>query len=112
MPKKKPYYPNNWKAYKDAHHSFFLPMDYEDFMDWKIGGYEIPSSVVCMIRETDVKTRKVKEYIYSSERAAKNKARSIMKKGESEFIVCTPNEIHHMEPQWSDSYDEYDDPLA
>ena len=90
MPKKKPYYPNNWKAYKDAHHSFFLPMDYEDFMDWKIGGYEMPAS---------------------SERAAKNRARSIMRKGESEFIVCTPNEIHHMEPHWRDSYDEFEDPL-
>lgn len=114
MPKKKPYYPNNWKAYKDAPDQFFLPLSFDEFMDWKMGGWEMPSSVVCMIRETNVKTGKVKEYVYSTERAAKNRARSIMKKGESEFIVCTPNEIHHMEPHWSDDFNEYDydDPIA
>ena len=48
MPKKKPYYPNNWKAYKDAHESFFLPMDYDEFMDWKIAGWEMTTSVICI----------------------------------------------------------------
>jgi hypothetical protein len=63
-----------------------------------------------MIRETNRRTGKVKEYIYSSETAAKNRARRIMDKGESEFIVCTPNEIHYMEPELN--YDEFEDPLA
>ena len=112
MTYKKKYFPNNWKAYKEAHHSFFLPIPYDEFMDWKIGGYEIPSSVVCMIRETNQVTGKVKEYIYSSESAAKKRARRIMEKGESEFVVCTSNEIHAMYPQYIDDYDEFDDPLA
>ena len=31
--------------------------------------------------------------------------------GESEFIVCTPNEIHLMKPEEL-NYDEFEDPLA
>jgi len=110
MTSKKKYFPNNWRAYKEAHHSFFIPIPYDEFMDWKIAGWEMPSSVSCMIRETNRRTGKVKEYIYSSETAAKNRARRIMDKGESEFIVCTPNEIHYMEPELN--YDEFEDPLA
>ena len=110
MTSKKKYFPNNWKAYKDAHHTFFLPIPYDEFMDWKIAGWEMPSSVSCMIRETNRRTGKVKEYIYSSETAAKNRARRIMDKGESEFIVCTPDQIHYMEPELN--YDEFEDPLA
>ena len=110
MPKKKPYHPNNWKAYKDAPDKFFIPLAFDDFMDWKMGGWEIPASVVCMIRERNRKTGKVKEYIYSRESSAKKKARDIMDKGESEFIVCTHDEVHHMYPE--KNYDEFEDPLA
>jgi len=107
---KKKYFPNNWKAFKEAPDPFFMPIAFDEFMDWKIHGYEIPSSVVCMIRETNRRTGKVKEYVYQREHAAKNKAREIMDIGESEFIVCTPNEIHYMEPELN--YDEFEDPLA
>ena len=111
MPKKKPYFPNNWKAYKDADSKFFMPMDYEDFMDWKTHGWELPSSVVCMIRETNRTTGKVKEYVYQKELAAKNKARQIMDIGESDFIVCTSDEIHTVSLNEED-YNEFDDPIA
>ena len=110
MPKKKPYYPNNWKEYKDAHDSFFIPITFEEFMDWKIAGWEMQPGISCMIRETNKRTGKVKEYVYEREHAAKNKARQIMDAGESEFIVCTPSQIHFMEPE--PNYDPFEDPLA
>ena len=110
MPKKKPYYPNNWKEYKDAHDSFFMPITFEEFMDWKIAGWEMQPGIKCMIRETNKRTGKVKEYVYEREHAAKAKARQIMDVGESEFIVCTPSQIHFMEPELN--YDEFEDPLA
>ena len=110
MPKKKPYYPNNWKEYKDAHESFFIPISYDEFMDWKIAGWEMQPGISCMIRETNKRTGKVKEYVYEREHAAKNKARQIMDVGESEFIVCTPHQIHFMEPELN--YDPFEDPLA
>ena len=98
MSKKKKYFPNNWKKLKDVPASFFEPIAYDEFMDWKIGGYEIPSSVKCIIRETNLSTGKVKEYTYSRFGDAQNKIDDIIKKGESEFVVCDEEEIHYLYP--------------
>ena len=108
MTKKKPYYPNNWRAIKEAPAELFDSIPFDEFMDWRVGGYEIPSSVACIIRETDYETGKVKEHTYQLENAARNKARKIMDKG-NEFIVCTSEAVHQLKPQ---EVPEYDDPLA
>tara|TARA_R100000152_G_C6632331_1_gene79529 strand:+ start:55 stop:399 length:345 start_codon:yes stop_codon:yes gene_type:complete len=110
--KKKPYYPNNWKAFKDAPSNFFYPIPFDEFMDWKIGGYEIPSSIACIIREHNLKTGKVSEYVYQRPWAAKNKCIEIMDIGESEFIVCDENQIHHMTPKIIDNYEDNYDPFS
>ena len=57
---KKKYYPNNWRAYKEAPDDAFLPHTFDELMDWKVAGWELPSSVCCIIRETDPITKKVK----------------------------------------------------
>ena len=60
--KKKPYYPNNWQAYKDAPDDVWKdPPRFDELMDWKVGGWELPSSVYCILRTMDVNTKKVKE---------------------------------------------------
>ena len=110
MPKKKSYYPNNWKEYKDAPDKFFLSLPLDEFMDWKIAGWELPSSVACIIRERNQITGKVKEYTYSRVGDAKNKCRAIMDIGESEFTVCTREAVHFMQPELN--YDPFEDPLA
>ncbi len=108
MPKKKPYYPNNWAAFKATPSSYFEPISFNEFMDWKIAGWEIPSSVSCIIRENNKVTGKVKEYIYSRVSDAKRRCRKIMDVGESEFIVCTSDAVHVMYPEL---VEDYDDPL-
>ena len=109
---KKKYFPNNWKNIKDAPEQFFLPLEYDEFMDWKINGWEIPSSVACIIREQDIKTGKVTEHVYSRLSNANKRANKIMKEGKSEFLVCTHDDIGHIYPKdlkKKDSiYDNYD----
>ena len=109
---KKKYYPNNWRAIKDAPDQFFLPLEYDEFMDWKINGWEIPSSVACIIREQDLKTGKVTEHVYSRLNNANKRANKIMKEGKAEFLVCTHDDIGHIYPKdlkKKDSiYDNYD----
>ena len=78
-------------------------------MDWKVFGYEIPSSINCIIREKRVDTGEVTEYVYHTAGHAKRKARQIMDEGVSEFIVCTSDEVHHLYPHYEEYYD---DPLA
>ena len=99
MPKKKPYYPNNWKAIKDAPHQFFVPIPYDEFMDWKMMGWEIPSSVSAIIREQDIESGKVKEYVYTTIAGANKRALKIMKNSKAEFTVCTHDDLAHMYPE-------------
>jgi hypothetical protein len=105
---KKKYYHNNWAAYKEAPSEFFESIPYDEFMDWKCMGWELPASVACMIRETDLKTGKVKEWIYSKDSAAKKRVRKIMDAGNA-FTICGHDSVHHMYPE---KESEYDDPLA
>ena len=96
--KKKPYYPNNWKLYKDSDDSMFIPHEFNEFMDWKLGGWELPSSVCCIIRETDTETKKVKEHVYSKRKYAVKKIHSLMDEGK-EFTICDEVQIHQMYPE-------------
>ena len=97
MSKKKPYFHNNWQEYKDADDSFFLAHEFDEFMSWKVGGWELPSSVCCIIRESDPKTKKVKEHVYSKQSYAIKKIHSLMDEGK-EFTICDEVQIHQMYP--------------
>ena len=70
MKNKKPYFPNNWRAYKESPDDFFIPLTYKDFFNWKVMGWVLPSSVACVIREE--KDGKISEKIYSQSHAANN----------------------------------------
>ena len=106
--KKKPYFHNNVEAIREAPAEYFIPIPFDEFMDWKICGYEIPSSVNCIIRERSLKTGKVKEYVYQRPMAARKKLEKRMESGEYEFTVCNEEAIHLLTPRPED----YDDPLA
>tara|TARA_Y100001973_G_C5159246_1_gene312590 strand:+ start:582 stop:908 length:327 start_codon:yes stop_codon:yes gene_type:complete len=105
---KKPYFPNNWKQIKNAPSSMFESISYDEFMEWKVAGWELPGSVSCIIRDENFKTGKIKEYIYQSDTAANNKISSLMKQGESLIAVCCVDTIHHMTPKEEED-DEFED---
>jgi len=110
MPKKKkPYFHNSVEAIRQAPSEYFEEIEYEDFMDWKIAGWEIPASVDCIIRERNLVTNKIKEYVYQRSGAAHNKLRERMALGDREFTVCRADAIHLLRPNTEDPYD---DPLA
>ena len=50
---KKKYFHNNWRAIKDTPDKFFASMPYEQFEDWKIYGYMLPSSCFALVRTKD-----------------------------------------------------------
>jgi len=82
---KKPYFPNNWKQWKEVPDEFLYAPTFEEFADWKLSGWELPSSICCMIRETTSKG-KIKH-------AAENKISKLMKTG-NEFVICTEDQLH------------------
>ena len=98
MAKRKDYYPNNWQEYKDADDSDFIPHTFEELMSWKVGSWELPSSVCCVIRITDVNTKKVKEHVYSKRSAAQAKVDQLISTPDIEFTVADHEAIHHLTP--------------
>ena len=86
----------------------FDSIEYDEFMDWKIGGWELPSTCNYIIRERNLNTGKIKEYVYQKPSAAKKKLEERMKSGDCEFVVADHDNVHILTPKWED----YDDPLA
>ena len=106
--KKPKYFPNNWKEFSDAPSELFESIEFDEFMDWKIGGYEIPSSVAAIVRERDLNTGKVKEYVYKYKHAAKAKTKKLMDIGDKEITICQRDTVHFIYPKEND-YDIFDD---
>ena len=107
--KRKKYFPNNWKAIKDTPEDFFLPPDgvqlsYEEFMDWKIGGYQIEPSIVALIRTKNLDTGKIKEYAYKYRHAARKKCRKLMIEGKTEITVVQKDTVHFIDPKQHDIF--------
>ena len=98
MSGKKPYLPNNWKLYKNAPDGVFEPHTFVEVMEWKVAGWELPSDVSCLIRTTNLKTKKIKEHLYKRRYAAENKIRDLIARDTHEFVVCTHESIHHVHP--------------
>ena len=96
--KRKKYFPNNWEEYKNADDSDFIPHTYEEIMSWKLAGWELPNYVCCIIRVTDVKTRKVKEHVYQKHSAAQKKVNQLIDTPGIEFTVVDHDSIHHLFP--------------
>ena len=100
--KKTKYFPNNWDAFHSMEDDFFDEIPFDVFMDWKIGGYEIPSSIAAIVRAKNIKTGKVKEYVYQRTHAAKDKCRKLMDTGNMEITVAEQNTIHFLYPKDKD----------
>jgi len=85
----KKYFPNNWQEYKDEPDDSFQPHTFEELMDWKVGGWEIPSSIYCIIRCMNKKTKKVKEFVYQSQGQAIRKMDVLASDPDHEVTLCT-----------------------
>ena len=87
------YFPNNWEAINEAPAEFFEPCEVEDFFIWKLNGWEIPSSVLCVMRAEHKDTGKIKEHVYKSPKRAVNRLTKYMETGVWEVTVCNHESI-------------------
>ena len=94
----KKYFPNKWAAYKKVPSEKFGTISFGKFMAYRVGGYEIPEDVSCIIRQEDVLTGKIKEYVYKTDLGAKKRINKIM----DEFLeptnitICDAHRIHYL----------------
>jgi|TARA_B100000073_G_scaffold334724_1_gene327569 HD-like signal output (HDOD) protein len=96
--KKRNYFPNNWQEYYEADPEMFLTHTFEEIVEWKLRGWELPSSITCIIRTTDLATKKVKEHVYRRKYAADNKIVQLLNNKTHEFTVVTHDAQHFFGP--------------
>ena len=74
---KKKRFTNNWKEYRDTPVEMFPEVHFDEFMEWRVLGWEILPTHCCVIRaRTDA--GKVKEYSYKRWAAAEKKINKLM----------------------------------
>ena len=95
-PKKpKTYFPNNWRAIKEAPCEIFdeMALEFDVFMEWRGDGWELPPGICCVIREQNSKTFKVKEHVYKRPHAARSKLKKLLTKDNTVTTFCTPDAV-------------------
>ena len=97
-PMTKKYFPNNYDRIAKAPAHWFMSIEYDDFMDWKMNGWDLPESHDCIIRTINCKTGKIKEFVYQQHKSAKKKVAKLIMEQEEEFVIATHDHIQHMKP--------------
>jgi len=87
------YYPNNFDAIADAPDELFEPCTFEEFMDWRLSMWQIPSSISCIIRAECMETGKIKEHVYMKPHAAKKRLIKYMAEGNYKVTVADHDHI-------------------
>ena len=87
----KRYFPHKWELIKSCPAVAFPSIEFDHFMEWKVGGWELPDEISCMIRTDDVKTGKVKEFTYKSTRTAQPQVDELFSIGGHDITIRT----HH-----------------
>ena len=102
------YYPNNWQAIKDAPEEYFEPCTYEDFFVWKLNGWDLPSSVTCIMRAENKDTGEITEHIYKHSKSASKRLINYMQDGMHDVVVCTHESIHLIKLEDQDDESNHD----
>ena len=97
-PMTKKYFPNNYDRIAKAPAHWFMSIEYDDFMDWKMNGWDLPESHDCIIRTINCKTGKIKEFVYQQHKSARKKVAKLISDQEEEFIIATHDHIQHLNP--------------
>ena len=95
---KRKLFANNWKEYRDTPCELFPEVPFDEYMDWRVHGWEILPSHCCLIR-TRTKTGKVKEYSYKRWSAAEKRINRLMDDPEMLEITIADNEEVQLIPR-------------
>ena len=90
---KKKLFANNWKVYRDTPHEAFPEVPFDEFMEWRILGWEILPTHCCIIRAS-THTGKVKEYSYKRWSAAEKKINKLLDDPDMcELVIANNDEV-------------------
>ena len=93
---KKKLFANNWKEYRDTHWEMFPDVGYEEYMEWRVHGWEILPTHCCIIR-TRTLSGKVKEYSYKRWTAAERRITKLIDDPDMiEIVIADEDEVKLM----------------
>lgn len=81
--------------YKLAPDEAFPTPTFQEVMD-KFLDWDLPESVCCIIRVTNTKNRKVKEYVYQKQHAADNRIKTLLDASGIELLVMEHSDVHYI----------------
>jgi len=96
--KRNKYFPNNVRAIQDAPDNIFIPVPFDEFIKWKIHGYELPESVFCVMRIKDADTGKIEERYYNTAYHANKRLCKCIKEGKETTMVSMDG-VYHLKPE-------------
>ena len=96
MAKSKKEFPNQWKKIARVPSEYFKDIDFEEFMDWRVGGWEIDDDYVAIIRVQNRITGKVHEHVYKRADAMVKKLHVLMEDDDNVITIADHDEIHHL----------------
>lgn len=101
-------FPNSWQKFKDTDSQFFMNHFFDEVMEWKVLGWELPSNIYCIIRATHLKTKKISEFVYQNPKCADKRITSFFKDKTHELCITTHDSQHYVGPNPPSSYDDDD----
>lgn len=91
-------FPNKWKQWKNVPSEMFEPVEYETFMNLKVGNWELNPETYCLFRFKDVHTGKVIEKAYKSKKHALNALTKHAVQGDTEIVMVDDMSINFYDP--------------
>ena len=102
MSGRRKYFPNNVKRIQNAPDNIFQTIEFEEFMLWKIHGFELPESIACVIRCDNRKTGKIKEFTYQQYASASKKLDALYKDPDNIVTFATQEAVFYDLPSLLD----------
>jgi len=102
---KRKYYPNNFDAIRKAPDEFFEPCSYEEFFEWRMCMWEMPSSIECIMRVEHKVTGKITEHVYQQRHAFEKRLMKYVAGGEHNIVVANHDSIAMIKPTYESDTD-------
>ena len=101
--KRSKYFANKVDALRKVPAEMFEPIEFEEFMNWRVLNWEINPNYECLIREyiydDDGTLVKVATGDYQRAGAAKTRLEKGLREGNREFVVANHDTVHHIQLQ-------------
>lgn len=82
-------FPNNFEKYRQADARHFDPITWEEFYEWRLCQWELPSSICCIIRAEHKETGKITEHVYQKPSAVAKRLQAYNKQGTHDVILAS-----------------------